>query len=200
MSSTTKTIHKNDADFNSIIAGNMMCRFPKYSYVRNQLNKQTKLVKSCNNCNKRYTPNSGFMKCGGCKITYYCSKKCQLENWKEHKKICKCIDNINQGNLNKNQKNTKKNDWKKRIEAAYIHIKNSKLNNNDTALRLPSLIWEFVNEDNENWILKSMNFDDFKNKLSKISLDEEGIKFHKEQLDLGASIYTWNGFCGIIQV
>jgi hypothetical protein len=30
----------------------------------------------------------GGTKCGKCRITTYCSRKCQLADWPEHKKIC----------------------------------------------------------------------------------------------------------------
>mmetsp|Transcript_15089 Transcript_15089/g.22266 ORF Transcript_15089/g.22266 Transcript_15089/m.22266 type:complete len:230 (-) Transcript_15089:164-853(-) len=34
--------------------------------------------------------NRGKFTCSGCKMTYYCSKKCQLDDWKvKHKSICK---------------------------------------------------------------------------------------------------------------
>ena len=34
----------------------------------------------------------GHYKCSSCKSVYYCSKKCQIDDWKEHKLIC---DNLN---------------------------------------------------------------------------------------------------------
>mmetsp|Transcript_15090 Transcript_15090/g.22268 ORF Transcript_15090/g.22268 Transcript_15090/m.22268 type:complete len:230 (-) Transcript_15090:164-853(-) len=34
--------------------------------------------------------NPGRLMCAGCKMSYYCSKKCQLDDWKvKHKSICK---------------------------------------------------------------------------------------------------------------
>ena len=29
-----------------------------------------------------------FKKCSGCKATFYCSEKCQLEDWKDHEQNC----------------------------------------------------------------------------------------------------------------
>lgn len=39
----------------------------------------------CNTCNKR----GKMKKCTQCKCTYYCSKECQIQDWKKHKKRCK---------------------------------------------------------------------------------------------------------------
>jgi hypothetical protein len=51
------------------------------------------VVKACCHCKKRETQmdNAKLMKCQRCKITYYCSKECQVADWKGHKKICKAI-------------------------------------------------------------------------------------------------------------
>lgn len=36
-----------------------------------------------------------LLKCGGCHYAQYCSKKCQVENWKEeHKHICKQLKDM----------------------------------------------------------------------------------------------------------
>ena len=48
----------------------------------------TKIVENlreCSNCTKL---DSNY-KCSKCKKVFYCSKKCQKEDWKSHKKICK---------------------------------------------------------------------------------------------------------------
>lgn len=48
-----------------------------------------KLKRSCYNCFKS-SSTEDYMKCSGCKITYYCSSECQKEHWeKEHKLQCK---------------------------------------------------------------------------------------------------------------
>jgi len=41
--------------------------------------------KSCNYCRNE---NTELFKCGNCKCIYYCSKKCQKEDWKFHKNNC----------------------------------------------------------------------------------------------------------------
>merc|ERR1711998_531917 len=37
----------------------------------------------CNTCARPST-----VRCMGCKTTYYCDRKCQKRDWKEHKKSC----------------------------------------------------------------------------------------------------------------
>jgi hypothetical protein len=39
----------------------------------------------CNECVKRP---EGLRACSGCKITFYCSGRCQKLNWREHRKWC----------------------------------------------------------------------------------------------------------------
>jgi hypothetical protein len=54
-----------------------------------------------NNANSNSTPcsaghlnchNQGTLRCGRCKLISYCSKQCQTEDWKRHKKECKDIE------------------------------------------------------------------------------------------------------------
>lgn len=44
----------------------------------------------CGNCDARINPSHKLM-CDACKYMYYCSVKCQKENWSDHKKECKQI-------------------------------------------------------------------------------------------------------------
>jgi hypothetical protein len=48
-------------------------------------------LKMCKYCEKTETPMDSalLMKCQRCKVTYYCSKDCQVADWKSHKKTCK---------------------------------------------------------------------------------------------------------------
>ena len=41
--------------------------------------------KCCNTCHI----SGKFKKCSGCEKVYYCSKECQRQDWKEHKKTCR---------------------------------------------------------------------------------------------------------------
>lgn len=42
----------------------------------------------CKNCRKKEDPKERFMKCGKCKLVTYCSKNCQIIDWKKHKLEC----------------------------------------------------------------------------------------------------------------
>lgn len=44
---------------------------------------------SCNNCKTNEKIDEPFNVCARCQKTKYCSKKCQKEDWKRHKVICK---------------------------------------------------------------------------------------------------------------
>ncbi|KAG0253296.1 hypothetical protein BG011_006434 [Mortierella polycephala] len=49
-------------------------------------------LKTCaaNNCNMKETKKDEFQRCAGCKKKFYCSRLCQVNDWKErHKKNCK---------------------------------------------------------------------------------------------------------------
>jgi hypothetical protein len=47
-------------------------------------------IKMCRHCNKIEAPGGAkLMKCQRCKQSYYCSKDCQVADWKIHKKTCK---------------------------------------------------------------------------------------------------------------
>jgi hypothetical protein len=43
---------------------------------------------ACNACGETLRPLSS---CAGCKKVRYCGKKCQKDDWKEHKEDCKKI-------------------------------------------------------------------------------------------------------------
>jgi hypothetical protein len=46
-------------------------------------------LKNCEHCTKMETLGGAkLMKCQRCKVTYYCSKQCQIADWKIHKKRC----------------------------------------------------------------------------------------------------------------
>src|SRR5213080_2328666 len=44
----------------------------------------SQIVSGCSNCQKPYAK----LRCGKCKLSYYCDKECQKENWKVHKNVC----------------------------------------------------------------------------------------------------------------
>jgi hypothetical protein len=48
------------------------------------------LSKICGHCNTEHCQ----LRCGGCKIVYYCNKKCQTTSWPTHKLICQAASTI----------------------------------------------------------------------------------------------------------
>jgi hypothetical protein len=53
-------------------------------------NKTYTKIKMCGHCDKPETPmdSAKLMKCQRCKLAYYCSRDCQVADWKKHKKLC----------------------------------------------------------------------------------------------------------------
>lgn len=50
---------------------------------------------SCANCNKAKSVSVNLQSCGGCKKAMYCSRSCQVEDWKEwHKDECKVLKQV----------------------------------------------------------------------------------------------------------
>ncbi|SMR59619.1 unnamed protein product [Zymoseptoria tritici ST99CH_3D1] len=52
---------------------------------------ETKSKQNCTFCGARSFSDRRLMLCGGCKITIYCDKKCQVMHRKEHKADCKAM-------------------------------------------------------------------------------------------------------------
>jgi hypothetical protein len=50
----------------------------------------TKETKECRHC-KRPETHGILMKCQRCRASYYCSRECQVADWKRHKTMCKVI-------------------------------------------------------------------------------------------------------------
>jgi hypothetical protein len=52
--------------------------------------------KSCHSCNKVEENPGEFKKCGNClnEFIYYCSKDCQVRNWKKHKVTCQKVSKM----------------------------------------------------------------------------------------------------------
>ena len=42
-------------------------------------------------------------RCSQCKLEWYCSRQCQLKNWKNHKTLCNIISNANANTSHKSQ-------------------------------------------------------------------------------------------------
>lgn len=75
---------------------------------RNEKNKDEAEELDRLNCASRGCLNRGILTCSGCKMLRYCSKMCQVKDWKDHKKICskKIIVNMayEECHINRNKK------------------------------------------------------------------------------------------------
>lgn len=47
-----------------------------------------KILNKCRNCNQTEQKLENFKLCSGCRCVFYCSEKCQKEDWKKHKIMC----------------------------------------------------------------------------------------------------------------
>jgi len=48
------------------------------------------LIRKCGTCEGwEEVGQTRYQKCSKCKMRYYCSRKCQQDDWKEHKQVCK---------------------------------------------------------------------------------------------------------------
>jgi hypothetical protein len=55
---------------------------------------KSEFLKMCHHCDKVETLDGAkLMKCQQCKAAYYCSKHCQVADWKTHKKMCNKLNN-----------------------------------------------------------------------------------------------------------
>jgi hypothetical protein len=77
--------------------------------------------KCCHYCEKLETQmdNSLLMKCQRCKAAYYCSKDCQVADWKTHKKYC---DKLNSGVVSRSTLKTSQNTLWAFIKSNYFDI------------------------------------------------------------------------------
>ncbi|VDC03367.1 unnamed protein product [Peniophora sp. CBMAI 1063] len=63
----------------------------KHGLVRSLWQMQAELQSICKGrdlCNLRGCSNSASAKCGKCRAVSYCSQTCQINDWKEHKRVC----------------------------------------------------------------------------------------------------------------
>jgi hypothetical protein len=43
-------------------------------------------------CTVCHSNKDGIFKCSKCKKTYYCSRECQIKDWKQHKQSCELTE------------------------------------------------------------------------------------------------------------
>ncbi len=67
-----------------------LVRLQSLALLSNCADESDNVVKRCRNCDKIETQmvSALLLKCKRCKITYFCSKECQVADWKIHKKKC----------------------------------------------------------------------------------------------------------------
>ncbi|KAF7367596.1 MYND-type domain-containing protein [Mycena sanguinolenta] len=76
------------------------------------------LASGCAKCQRDETgaPGSHISRCSRCKLTRYCSVKCQTEDWLRHGKICKTVKEVKWVNW---EDNTQEQDLPLRMPGAY---------------------------------------------------------------------------------
>jgi len=81
-----KLAHGNRRDTVKFVAKRLPCACLKklHSATRRQLGK----IGGCIGCEGQEIPRSQLYVCTGCMIHQYCSRKCQLANWSQHKQYC----------------------------------------------------------------------------------------------------------------
>ena len=63
----------------------------KQTMVKEQRKGRKRWKKSCAFCGKIENENQKVLCCSKCSSIYYCGKKCQRKDWKQHKTICKRV-------------------------------------------------------------------------------------------------------------
>ena len=137
-------------------------RIPMYNKEFNESLKQNiNFNKCCSNCGKYW--DKEFKKCGGCRNTYYCSKTCQAEDWKNHKHMCS----------HKKNKIDKKNETSQFVFALNFHRLLYKENDDESIIDEKGNIWITVKEDKEKdyYLIKTISLLHFKKILEKLNMD-----------------------------
>ena len=145
-------------------------RIPKYSKEQQGLNKEICLQRTCQNCGNKYEKKETeckFKKCANCKTAWYCSKKCQKADWKIHKKKC---GNIGVKPTSKSHKFS---------NAINIHM----IVNPDTIFNTEiGNIWIYLDEDKTTYIIKTIEFEEFKIFCMENGLGHINFDYYVEQL------------------
>lgn len=60
----------------------------KMHYAKFNFTSPTTKIESSYECNACRITKTNMNRCSRCKSVYYCSRKCQVDDWSEHKKLC----------------------------------------------------------------------------------------------------------------
>ena len=82
-----------------------------------QVKQDNDSVTLCAGCNKK----KGTKKCGGCKQFYYCSQKCQIDHWVDHKIQCKKIRKQNKLKQQHNKQSKSSSPSKKKLNNTFAN-------------------------------------------------------------------------------
>ena len=91
---TTRLEHNMDAH----------TRRPWKEYVQHLSNQVSTLRRAyrssragCAGCEKNETMETKFSTCSVCNLTKYCSRQCQVQDWKSHRKVCTLLVKVDIG-------------------------------------------------------------------------------------------------------
>ena len=148
-------------------------RIPKYIKEQEELKKaKFSFRKTCQHCNEKYIKKNkecNFKKCAKCQNAYYCSKECQKADWKIHKKKC---GNFGVMPSSKSEKFG---------NALNIH----KMTMEDTILNTEvGNIWTYLEEDDTTYIIKTIEFQEFKSFCMENGLDHINFDYFTEELKI----------------
>lgn len=76
---------KADREFQKYLYGLDKCK--KIKPIAENTNKNLRREEKCEICGVKTK-----LSCSGCKKQWYCSKKCQIQDWKNHKEFCQKLE------------------------------------------------------------------------------------------------------------
>jgi hypothetical protein len=76
-----------DTEIHKIVVAPLNCKGGGDPLESKQATQKTAL-QTCAKCGRKENYISQFKKCTQCKVTYYCGRDCQKDDWKAHKKAC----------------------------------------------------------------------------------------------------------------
>ena len=115
----------------------------------------------------------GTSRCGHCRTQCYCSTECQKKHWPKHKTVCRHVT-----------RKLAKTFTSEVLSAVLTHVENCP----STVLRLPSKIWQLVQEDDHGcFIFLAITREKFASIVAILN-DDHFLQHHMAHLDSGGSI------------